>query len=112
MIPLLYVSYALICFGLAFQFLGSIALHRFPDVYTRMHGTTMCTTFGSIFIILGIAFYGLLQSDTALFLHPLVALVFLLLTNPTGTHAIARAARFSGIKPKHAITDSLAGGKK
>ncbi len=99
-------------FGLVFQVLGTIALHRFPDVYTRMHGSTKCTTFGSIFVILGIALHGFLLGDAALTLHPLAALAFLLLTNPTGAHAIARAAHKSGVKPKRAIVDRLAEEKK
>ncbi|PIV67874.1 MAG: cation:proton antiporter, partial [Euryarchaeota archaeon CG01_land_8_20_14_3_00_38_12] len=31
----------------------------------------------------------------------------LLITNPTGAHAIARAAHRSGIMPKQAVTDEL-----
>jgi len=107
--------YIAVAIGLIFNLLGSVSLFRFPDVYTRMHGATKCTTFGSIFCILAVALYsGLKYTQTAdarfivLGLHGLVALAALLLTNPTGSHAIARAAHRSGIMPKLAVIDVLA----
>ncbi len=112
------VVYVLFSVGMLFQVLGTVALHRFPDVYTRMHGATKCTTFGSIFIYLGVIVYGIMtfmSGNTAyssLPLHTAIVLVLLLLTNPTGAHAIARAAHRSGIKPVKAIVDELGGGKK
>jgi len=45
--------YVLLGIGALFNGLGAVALIRFPDVYTRIHGATKCTTFGSIFSILG-----------------------------------------------------------
>jgi len=36
-----------------------------------------------------------------------VALVCLIITNPTGAHAIARAAHRSGVMPKQAVIDEL-----
>jgi len=39
--------------------------------------------------------------------HAIFALFALLLTNPTGAHAIARAAHKSGIPPKAAVIDQL-----
>jgi multicomponent Na+:H+ antiporter subunit G len=112
-----FVAYVLLGVGAVFSALGTIALHRFPDVYTRMHGATKCTTFGSLFIYLGVMVYGasILMSGDAqgmvLALHTFVVLVMILLTNPTGAHAIARAAHRSGVKPVGAITDALKGEK-
>ncbi|MEW5826578.1 MAG: monovalent cation/H(+) antiporter subunit G [Candidatus Bipolaricaulota bacterium] len=94
--------------GVLFNGLGSIALLRFPDVYTRLHGATKCTTFGSIFTTLGVVIYGFWRGGSAsqtLAIHALIALAALLITNPTGSHAIARAARRSGVKPFGAVVD-------
>lgn len=100
-----------------FILLGSIGLHRFPDVYTRLHAATKATTFGSIFLAFAVIAFsvykytdpGTADSEEPAFLvliaHTLVALVMLLLTNPTGAHAIARAARRSGIEPEQAVID-------
>ena len=105
--------YLLFGIGMIFQALGALALHRFPDVYTRLHGATKCTTFGSLFIYLGIIVYGIMMilsgdsSFVALPFHTAIIMLFILITNPTGAHAIARAAHRTGIKPKHAVIDEL-----
>ncbi|RLB88514.1 MAG: cation:proton antiporter [Deltaproteobacteria bacterium] len=108
-----YLIYIFLVVGLIFNCLGSIGLLRFPDVYTRLHAATKCTTFGSIFICLAVALYGLVfwyngdAGYSGLTIHTLIALAALLATNPTGAHAIARAAHRSGIKPKYAVVDKL-----
>ncbi|MGB9885697.1 MAG: monovalent cation/H(+) antiporter subunit G [Moorellales bacterium] len=109
------VILALLVIGLAFNGLGTVALFRFPDVYTRLHGATKCTTFGSIFTGLAAVVYGLvLWGATAdpkfgvLALHALLAVAALLVTNPNGAHAIARAAHRSGVLPQRAVVDRLA----
>jgi len=112
------VVYALLAIGLLFHIPGVFALHRFPDVYTRLHGATKCTTFGSISIYLAIIAYGIIlvlegqPQFGVLSIHTLVAMTFLLVTNPTGAHAIARSAYRSGVKPKYAIVDDLKGALK
>jgi multicomponent Na+:H+ antiporter subunit G len=98
-----------------FIILGCLGLHRFPDVFTRLHAATKATTFGSIFLSLAVIVYGIQQfadtdgGDRAAFItlisHTVLALIFLLLTNPTGAHAIAKAARRSGIEPEQAVID-------
>lgn len=89
--------YLLLTIGLIFQIFGVLALHRFPDVYTRLHGATICTTFGSIFLYLGVIVYGLSLSFSV---HVFLIMAILLITNPTASHAIARAAYRSGISPR------------
>ena len=99
--------------GVFFNFLAGVGLIRFPDVYTRLHAGTKCTTFGSIFLSLSVIFLGLkiwLAGDvngSVLAFHAGGALVAILLTNPTGAHAIARAAHRSGVKPFGAVVDDL-----
>ena len=102
--------YVFMGIGVLFNGLGSIALVRFPDVYTRLHGATKCTTFGSIFTALAVIVYGFARGGAAyqtLAIHSLVALVALLVTNPTGSHAIARASYRSGVKPVGAVVDKM-----
>ena len=102
--------YVLLGIGVLFNGLGTIALMRFPDVYTRLHGATKCTTFGSLFTALAVIVYGFARGGAqynTLAVHVIVALVALLVTNPTGSHAIARAAYRSGVKPVGAVVDKL-----
>jgi len=44
-----------------------------------------------------------------LVIHTAAALIAILITNPTGAHALARAAHRSGIKPVGVVIDELAG---
>ncbi|MBS3816497.1 MAG: monovalent cation/H(+) antiporter subunit G [Candidatus Thermoplasmatota archaeon] len=104
----------LLSISLIFNALGTIGLHRFPDVYTRLHAATKCTTFGTIFMTFTVMAYSVREyviTEEAKFLnmavHTLLALVALLVTNPTGAHAIARAAHKMGIKPEKAVRDDL-----
>jgi multicomponent Na+:H+ antiporter subunit G len=107
------LSWVFIGIGLFFNFVGAFGLHRFPDVYTRLHAATKCTTFGSIFLILAVIVQSAgiwAQGETAqsiMTIHSLLALVALLVTNATGAHAMARAAHRSGEKPTRAVMDDL-----
>lgn len=109
------ITYIFIAIGLFFNIIGSIGLHRLPDVYTRLHAATKCTTFGSIFLVLAVIIQsvslwvgeGASSPQSVLTIHAFIALVCLLLTNPTSAHAIARAAHRSGVKPARAVVDDL-----
>ena len=105
----------LMAISMFFMLVGVLGLHRFPDVYTRLHAATKATTFGSIFLIIAVIVYAIMRltevngENSGAFMQligmSVMALLALLLTNPTGAHAIARAARRSGVKPEQAIVD-------
>ena len=112
---------ALLLVSLAFNCLGVISLYRFPDVYTRLHGATKCTTFGTLFAVFALLLYSGMRWFTAaeggnrflvLFIHSIIAAIVLLISNPTGGHALARAAHRSGILPYPAVTDALEDAEK
>ncbi|RKY40714.1 MAG: cation:proton antiporter [Candidatus Makaraimicrobium thalassicum] len=111
----MWLIYLFLGIGMTFQALGVLSLHRFPDVYTRQHGATLCTTFGSFFLYLGIVLYVVLFSnlgwtDSISFsVHVFLVLCLVLITGPTGAHAIARATYRSGILPWGAVVDKLQG---
>ena len=83
------ISVGLILAGLFFLLAGVIGLFRFPDFYTRMHAAGKCDTLGSLLVVSGLAVYTgfTLGSFKIIFIA-----VFVFLTSPTATHAIARAA--------------------
>lgn len=92
-------------FGIFIMFFGALGLIRFPDVYTRLHATAKCDTGGAISILLALA----LASDFPITekLKFLVIAFMIAMINPMISHAIARAAYKSGIKPK-AVVDMYA----
>lgn len=78
--------------GVLFLLLGNFGILRLPDVYNRIQAGTKCTTFGTFFSIIGI---GIMQPEW--FWKCLLIAVFVLVTNPISSHAIARASKKSGV---------------
>jgi multicomponent Na+:H+ antiporter subunit G len=82
--------------GIFFLLIGSIGIIRLPDFYSRTHATSKSDTLGMILIIIGLIIYeGMNINSGKLFL----ILLFILLANPIGAHALARAAINSGLMP-------------
>jgi len=81
--------------GVFFLFVGTLGLLRLPDVFNRLHATTKCDTLGAGLILLSLAIQSTVNVAVRLFLLAF----FILVTNPTAAHVIARAAYKTGIKP-------------
>lgn len=91
------LSWVLLSLGGVFVFIGGLGAVRMPDLYTRMHAASLTDTIGSILIIVGV----MLQAGATLAtLKLIMILIFLLLTSPTATNALASAALISGTLPK------------
>jgi multicomponent Na+:H+ antiporter subunit G len=89
------LSWLLLTTGGVFVFIGGLGALRMPDLYTRMHAASVTDSIAPILIIVGI----MLQSGLALASVKLVAIMlFLLLTGPTASNALASAALLSGYK--------------
>ncbi len=105
----------LLLVSLVFNCLGVVSLYRFPDVYTRLHGATKCTTFGTLFAIFALLLYSFVRFMAVegesrflvFFIHLVIAGAVLMISNPTGAHALARAAHRTGIMPEPSIVDAL-----
>ena len=82
-------SMILLSLGVLFLLLGAIGIVRFPDCYTRMHAAGKCDTLGGLLVVTGLAVYHGVSLESAKILF---VAVFIFLTSPTATHAIARAA--------------------
>ena len=55
------IIYILLFLGVFFNLLGALGIIRFPDVYTRLHAGTKCTTFGSIYLVGSVVLLGFKQ---------------------------------------------------
>jgi len=83
---------------------------RFPDFYTRVHANTVVIVGGSILLILGAGISGGLDIFTV---KAILIALFIFLTNPVGSHALARAAHKSGVKLwSKSVVDKLAEDKR
>ena len=89
-------SWVCLILGCALCIIGGLGLLRLPDFYSRMHGGGITDTLGAGLVLLGLMFQGGLAMVTVKLAMILVAL---LITSPTATHAVGKAAFTSGLKP-------------
>jgi multicomponent Na+:H+ antiporter subunit G len=89
------IGYILITIGALFDFFGCIGLVRFPDVYNRLQAATKCVTLGTVMILVGTA---VVTAETTIAIKALLCAAFIVLTSPTGAHALARGAYLSGVE--------------
>ena len=83
------LSWILLLTGGAFVIIGGIGALRMPDLYTRMHAASVTDSLAPILILSGL----MLQADFALYVLKLGAiLLFLLLSGPAASNALASAA--------------------
>ena len=89
-------SWVLLSLGGSFVFIGGLGALRMPDLYTRMHAASVTDSIGAALIITGIV----LQAGLSLAsIKLIVILLFLLLTSPTASNALASAALLAGQRP-------------
>lgn len=103
----------LVLLSLLFSVLGVLGLFRFPDFYTRIHAAGLVGSFGVLFAGCAVLFYAYTlwaAGEEAWFnygAHVLLALIVVVVTATTSTHAIARSAYRSGNMPENAVIDAL-----
>ncbi|MBT8060489.1 MAG: monovalent cation/H(+) antiporter subunit G [Xanthomonadales bacterium] len=90
------VSWILLSAGGVFVLIGGIGALRMPNLYTRMHAASVTDTLGAVLVLAGV----MVQAGLTLATIKLAAiLLFLLITSPTASYALAHAALLAGIKP-------------
>jgi multicomponent Na+:H+ antiporter subunit G len=97
------IGVLLIAVGVFFCTVGVVGIMRMPDVYSRIHASGKVATLGIFGLLLGTAF---LVPESTLKLLGLG--IFLLVTSPVASHAIASAAYRSGVKMARFERDDLA----
>ena len=97
-------SWILLLTGSFFVFAGAVGLLRLPEFFTRMHGAGVTDTLGAGLMLGGM----LLQSGSWIVAVKIVLIfIFMVVTGPTATHALAKAALHGGLTPRagHATRD-------
>jgi multicomponent Na+:H+ antiporter subunit G len=93
---LLFFSWILIASGCGFLIIGATGIVRFPDFWSRLHSAAIIDSAGTALLLLGMMLQGGLTLVTV---KLLLIGVFLFITGPTATHAVANAAYVSGSRP-------------
>lgn len=90
------LSWICIVFGGLLGITGGIGMHRFPDVFSRLHAVGTTDTLCAALFLTGLALQaGLTLASFKL----LLVFVFLLFTSPAASHALVNAASLGGLKP-------------
>jgi multicomponent Na+:H+ antiporter subunit G len=91
------ISWGFLLTGSFFCLTGAVGLLRFPDFFSRTHATGLTDTLGASLILIGLMF----QAGWGLVLPKLILiLLFSLMAGTTASHAMAKAALKSGLKPQ------------
>ena len=99
------ISWASFLVGGFFLFVGSLGMVRLEDFWARLHAASVIDSAGAGLIVLGM----MLQAGLSLITVKLaIIVIFLFLTGPTASHAVANAAFASGSRPIDMVEDATA----
>ena len=90
------VTGILLALGCFLIVVASIGIVRFPDFYSRIHPAGKSDTLGQLLVLSGLIVY---EGLSMVSLKLLIIIIFIFIASPTATHALAKAAYVSGLKP-------------
>ena len=91
-----FIAWIFILAGSFFLISGGLGLLRLPDFFSRMHGASLIDSLGAILIVGGLMF---LAGFSLASVKLILLLLFLLVTGPVATHALAKSALLNGTQP-------------
>ncbi len=74
--------------GSLFILIAAIGLLRFNNFYSRLHATTKATSFGLLWLVIGVALF---FSSAIVWLKAVLVMLFIYLTAPLAAHATAKS---------------------
>lgn len=99
------VTVPLLVTGSLLALLAAVGLHRFPDLFCRMHASTKPATLGLLLIAVAV---GIRVSTQGAVVKLLLVVALQFLTTPVAAHMVGRAAYRSGIEMTDAtVLDEL-----
>lgn len=90
------VTWVFVGAGSILVLIGGVGLIRLPDFYTRIHAAGITDTMGAWLILVGLMFFAGWSLVTV---KLMMLLLFLAITSPLSSHALAKAAYMRGLKP-------------
>ena len=88
------LSSVLLLAGIFFGLSGAIGLFKFPDFFTKVHAASVTDSIATILIIGGLLLQTSFDLNTAKLAF---ILIFLMISSPTASHALAKSARHGGL---------------
>ena len=95
------IADVLIFLGAVFATAGTIGVLRMPDTFSRMQASTCIPTLGMLGAMLGALLIAIfVKADAGAAVKIAVIGLLILVTNPLGSHALAKGAYKAGIRPE------------
>ena len=96
------ISTIFLVIGGLFYLLGGLGILRMPDTFNRIQAGTKATTLGAFALLIGV---GIAHPEW--FLKVAIIIIFIALSNPIGSSALARAAYKAFPLPKNLVQNDL-----
>jgi multicomponent Na+:H+ antiporter subunit G len=90
------VAIAMLIGGAFIMLVGSVGINRLPDFYSRTHAAANVDTLGILLFVGGLVVYEGFNLNSA---KLMLVVLFLILTSPVASHALARRALRAGLVP-------------
>ena len=98
----------LIAVGLVFACAGTIGILKMPDPFSRMQAATCISTLGMLGVAVGGLYAAVIMHSASSAIKIAVIALMIMVTNPVGSHAIAKGAYSHGYRPEKKMeTDDL-----
>ena len=98
------VSYIFLIISGLFFLLGGLGVFRMPDSFNRIQAGTKATTLGAFSMMVGIGF-GVAESHMDWIPKLIIIIIFIAISNPIGSSAIAKATYRSNNIPDNLCQD-------
>ncbi len=98
-------SYIFLTIGGLFFLLGGLGVLRMPDTFNRIQAGTKATTLGAFSVLIGVGLAN--YSELGWVFKVIIIIVFIAISNPIGSSAIAKATYNSKNIPDNLVQDDL-----
>ena len=94
------LSWVAIISGSIFIIIGAYGAYKAPGFWSRLQSVSLIESLGAFLVLIGL---GLQSGFTFITIKIVIIGIFLFITGPTSTHALANAAFSSGVRPKQKL---------
>jgi multicomponent Na+:H+ antiporter subunit G len=100
-------SVVFLVIGGLFLFLGGLGVFRMPDTLNRIQAGTKATTLGVFSTLIGVGLYSTIDHGFTWILKIVLIIFFIILSNPIGSSALAKASIVAFGKPSNVVLDEM-----
>ena len=102
------ISVIFLIIGGLFFLLGGLGVLRMPDTFNRIQAGTKATTLGAFALLFGVLVYSIYAGYSSEWIFKIILIiVFIAISNPIGSSALAKATYRAYGKPDNIVQDDL-----